>query len=467
MKASLPGESLRDLTERLQKANHGFSQHYPGESGRRQPVHTVYGGAHLFRSDSANRLGSLALRSLDQFAPDFVAFARALDLPGASQLADTLPDQLRDDNKPAWLAQTIYERVKEKLRREPVEDFRIDFEDGYGNRPDVEEDGHAESAAAEVAQGQVNGSLPPFIGIRIKPFNEELRTRSFRTLDIFVSTLAEKTEGRLPNNFVITLPKITIAEQVAALANLLGRLEGQNGLAEGSLKFEMMIETTQSIINHRGEINLPLLLAAADGRCIAAHFGTYDYTAGCNITAAHQHMLHPACDFAKNMMQVSFAGTGIWLSDGATNIMPVAPHRQVEGGAALTAEQVDENRQVVHRAWKLHFDHVQHSLITGFYQGWDLHPAQLPTRYAAVYSFFLESLEAASERLKNFVEKAAKATLVGDVFDDAATGQGLLNYFLRAINCGAVTEDEALKLSGLTLDELRSASFVKILKNRS
>jgi len=467
MKASLPGESLRDLTERLRKANDGFSQHYPGESGRRQPVHTVYGGAHLFRSDSANRLGSLARRSLDQFAPDFVAFARALELPGASQLADTSPDQLRHDNKHAWLAQTIYERVKEKLRREPVEDFRIDFEDGYGNRPDVEEDGHAESAAAEVAQGQVNGSLPPFIGIRIKPFNEELRTRSFRTLDIFVSTLAEKTEGRLPNNFVITLPKITIAEQVAALANLLGRLEGQNGLAEGSLKFEMMIETTQSIINHRGEINLPLLLAAAEGRCIAAHFGTYDYTAGCNITAAHQHMLHPACDFAKNMMQVSFAGTGIWLSDGATNIMPVPRHRQVEGGVELTVEEVDENRQVVHRAWKLHFDHVQHSLITGFYQGWDLHPAQLPTRYAAVYSFFLESLEAASERLKNFVEKAAKATLVGDVFDDAATGQGLLNYFLRAINCGAVTEDEALKLSGLTLDELRSASFVKILKNRS
>ena len=234
----------------------------------------------------------------------------------------------------------------------------------------------------------------------------------------------------------------------------------------GSLKFEMMIETTQSIINHRGEINLPLLLGAAEGRCVAAHFGTYDYTAGCNITAAHQHMMHPACDFAKNMMQVSFAGTGIWLSDGATNIMPVAPHRFAEGGAQLTAEEIEENRQVVHRAWKLHYDHIQHSLVTGFYQGWDLHPAQLPTRYAAVYSFFLESLEAASERLKNFVEKAAKATLVGDVFDDAATGQGLLNYFLRAINCGALTEEEALELSGLTLQELRSASFVKILKNR-
>ncbi len=381
-------------------------------------------------------------------------------------LLENNPEQARREKPRAWFAHTIYRRVAEKLGREPVEDFRIDFEDGYGNRPDEEEDGHAASAAAETAAGSKNGTLPPFIGIRIKPFNEELRARSFRTLDVFVSTLVEANNGRLPDNFVVTLPKITIPEQVFALVTLLQQLEQRTGLPERSLKFEMMIETTQSIINHRGEINLPLLLAAADGRCIAAHFGTYDYTAGCNITAAHQHMLHPACDFAKNMMQVSFAGTGIWLSDGATNIMPVAPHRFTEGGPPLTPEQIDENRDVVHRAWRLHYNHVQHSLTTAFYQGWDLHPAQLPTRYAAVYSFFLESLEAASERLKNFVEKAAKATLVGNVFDDAATGQGLLNYFLRAINCGAITEAEALQLSGLTLPELRSASFVKILKNR-
>src|SRR5205814_3282006 len=147
-------------------------------------------------------------------------------------------------------------------------------------------------------------------------------------------------------------------------------------------------------------------------------------------------------------------------------IMPVAPHRFAEGEPPLTGKQIEENRAVVHRAWKLHYDHIQHSLINAFYQGWDLHPAQLPTRYAAVYAFFLEGLDAASERLKNFVEKAAKATLVGDVFDDAATGQGLLNYFLRAINCGALTEDEALRLSGLTHEELVSGSFVKILKNR-
>jgi citrate lyase beta subunit len=479
MKTSLSEDSLRQLTESLTQANNVFAQKYPGETGRRQPVHTVYGGAHLFKADTAPRLGSLAKRSLDGFAPDFLVFAKAIGLPGAAGLPETMDDAsdlvkllesdsetLRRKSKTAWLAHTIYKRVNEKLLREPVEDFRIDFEDGYGNRPDAEEDGHAEAAAAEVAQGMSSSTLSPFIGIRIKPFSEELRARSMRTLDIFVSTLLERTGGKLPANFVVTLPKITIPEQVAALAELFERLESNTGLPSGSLKLEMMIETTQSIINDAGEINLPRLLSAARGRCVAAHFGTYDYTASCNITAAHQHMMHPACDFAKHMMQVSFAGTGVWLSDGATNIMPVAPHRFVEGGPPLSQEQIEENRATVHRAWKLHYDHIQHSLVNGFYQGWDLHPAQLPTRYAAIYAFFLESLDPASERLKNFVEKAAKATLVGDVFDDAATGQGLLNYFLRAINCGALTEEEAVARSGLTVAELRSGSFVKILKNR-
>lgn len=446
MKRSLSVDKTREVAARLQRANQEFAQKYAGESGRRQPVHTVYGGAHLFKADSAPRLGSLAERSLQQFAPDAGTFAQALGLQES-------------------LSQTIYTRVVEKLKREPVEDFRIDFEDGYGNRPDAEEDGHAASAATEVTKGITAGTLSPFIGIRIKPFTEELRERSLRTLDIFVSTVLENSGGQMPDNFVVTLPKVTIPEHVNALADLFDMLEAANGLAAGSLKMELMIETTQSIINDRGEINLPKLLEAARGRCTAAHFGTYDYTASCQITAAHQHMLHPACDFARHMMQVAYGSTGIWLSDGATNIMPVAPHRATDG-ATLTPEQIEENRATVHRAWRLHYDHIQHSLTNAYYQGWDLHPAQLPTRYAAVYAFFLESLDAASERLSNFVEKAAKATLVGDVFDDAATGQGLLNYFLRAINSGAITEEEAMRLSSLTLDELRSGSFVKILKGR-
>jgi citrate lyase beta subunit len=480
MKTSLSAEATREISSRLHQANDAFAKRYPGETGRRQPVHTVYGGAHLFKSDSAPRLGQLARRALEQFAPDFLTFAKALNLPGAEILPDSIdpssseiarlyanPNEARRDDKSLWLAHTIYNRVVDKLRREPVEDFRIDFEDGYGNRPDDEEDGHAEAAATEVVNGINNKTLSPFIGIRIKPLTEELRERSLRTLDIFVTTLVEKSGGHLPDNFVVTLPKVVMPEQVAALADIFDLLERETGLSSGSLKMEMMIETTQAIINERGRSNLPLMLEAARGRCTAAHFGTYDYTASCNITAAHQHMTHPACDFARNMMQVAFGGTGLWLSDGATNIMPVAPHRAAEGGASLTPEQIGENRATVHRAWKLHYDHIQHSLINAYYQGWDLHPAQLPTRYAAVYAFFLDSLEAASERLRNFVEKAAKATLVGDVFDDAATGQGLLNYFLRAINCGAVTEEEATKLTSLSLSELRSGSFVKILKNRT
>jgi len=446
LNTSLSPESLLALKAKLEKANDAFSARYPGESGRRQPVHTVYGGAHLFRADSAVKLGKLAQKALEEYAPDAATLASAVDMPAA-------------------LGEKVYPRVAEKLSREPVEDFRLDFEDGYGNRPDAEEDKDAGAAAHQMAAGMTEELLPPFIGIRIKPFNEELRERSMRTLDIFLTELVGKTSGRVPKNFVITLPKIMVPEHVAALADLLEMLEAQHGLEERSLKLEMMIETQPSIINEQGECNLPRLLAAANGRCVAAHFGTYDYTAGCSITAAYQVMGHPACDFAKHMMQVAFAGTGVWLSDGATNIMPVGPHRAASN-AKLTPEQAAENRRVVHRSWKRHYDDVRHSLETGFYQGWDLHPAQLPTRYAAVYAFFLEGQEAASERLRNFVAKAAQATLVGDVFDDAATGQGLLNYFLRAINCRAISEAEAQPLTGLTLEELRSASFVKILKAR-
>src|SRR5438132_5112843 len=285
---------IRNIDQSLRASNSTLMKIYPGETGRRQPVHTVYGGAHLFRAESAKRLGQVAERALIDNAPDFVVFARAIGLPRCGELPDVLDyatglkhrletnaEAVREENPAAWLAHTIYTRVQEKLKREPVEDFRIDFEDGYGNRPDAEEDGHAASAATEVVNGMNAGTLPPFIGIRIKPFNEELRARSMRTLDIFVSTLLENMGGRLPDNFVVTLPKITTPEQVAALADLFDLLEKQNGLASGALQMEMMIETTQSIINARGEINLPLLLSATRGRCTSAHFGTYDYTARC------------------------------------------------------------------------------------------------------------------------------------------------------------------------------------------
>ena len=426
----------------LERALVPFMHRFPGNAGERQPVHTVYGGAHLFRADTARKLGETAARFLDEYGVDPFAFARAIDIPDAN-------------------AEIVWQRVVEKLAREPVEDFRADFEDGYGNRPDEEEDGHAQAVGREFAAGMREGTLPPFIGIRIKPFSSELMRRGIRTLDLVLTSMLAESGGVLPSGFVITLPKIQLPEQVTLLADVFDALEPRLGLAAGTLKLEFMIETTQSILSERGESNLPRFLDAARGRAVAAHFGTYDYTASSNITASEQRMDHPSCDFARHMMQVAYAGTGIWLSDGATNIMPVPAHR----GASLSSTQLEENRSTVHRAWRLHVQHIRHSLIHAYYQGWDLHPAQLPTRYAAVYSFFLDGLAAATERLRNFMEKAGQATLVGDVFDDAATGQGLLNYFIRGINSGALTEDEALA-TGLTLDELRTRSFVKILAGR-
>ena len=427
---TIPENALTAFLDALDKGNIRVAEKFPGDSPQRQPVHTVYGGAHLFKADAAQKLGELALRTLHEHAPDAATLAAAIGLD-------------------ASIAERIYRRVVDKLTREAVEDFRIDFEDGFGNRPDHEEDGHAQIAANEVAAGLRDGTLPPSIGIRLKPLTGELKRRSLRTFDLFLTRLLDRSGGLLPPNFVVTLPKITAPEQVAALASACDAFEYWHGLPAGTLRFELMVETTQSIFAVDGTVALPRLVAEGGGRIVGAHFGTYDYTAACGITAAHQHMLHPVCDFARHVMQVALGGTGIWLSDGATNIMPIG------------------TREVVHRAWRLHAADVRHSLVNGFYQGWDLHPGQLPTRYAAVYAFFLEGLDAASDRLRNFVQKAAQATLVGDVFDDAATGQGLLNYFLRAMNCGAITKEEAAEKSGLTLDELRQRSFVTILQSRA
>ena len=441
---SLTSEDLAPVVASLADENRAFMHVYPGESDRRQAVHTVYGGAHLFKAESTGKLGEMALRSLKEFAPTAADLARVL---GASW-------------QPAF-AEKLYARIVEKLNREPVEDFRLDFEDGYGNRVDSEEDGHAVQGAQQVAAGMAAGTLPPFIGIRIKPFNEDLRQRSIRTLDIFITTLVQATGGKLPENFVVTLPKVQLAAQVSACAALLTLLEKKLGLPHGSIPIEPMIETPQSIIDRHGNCPLLGIVLAAEGRCHSVHFGVYDYTASSGITAAYQAMGHPTCDFARAHMIVSLAGTGVHISDGATNILPVAPHR----GEDLTTQQVFQNRSAVHGAWKLGFDDNMHSLVNGIYQGWDLHPAQFVARYAAVYSFFLEGLEAASGRLKAFVEKAALASLFGDVFDDAATGQGLLNFFLRGIACGAITEAEALE-TGLSLEEIRSRSFYKILTGR-
>ena len=473
MQLSINELEKESLLATLKIANLSFQQQYPGDRPDRQPVHTLYGGADLFRSDTCVKMGEIALRSLQSYAPDFAALARVLQPEAAEYLPATEKEALALSQKlekmkegdrskeKAWLPWAVYHKMIKKLQGEPVEDFRIDFEDGFGNRPDVEEDATAIRAAHELAAGMKNKTISPFIGIRIKPFTEDLKARGVRTLDLFITSLLRETGGQLPANFVVMLPKVTIPEQVITLVKLFELIEKVNQLPAGALKMELMVEATQIIMDEEGRNPLLRIIRASEGRCIAAHFGTYDYTASCGITARYQTMGHPVCDFAHHMTKVALAGTGIFLSDGATNVMPIGPHK----GSSLTPEQVHENREAVHKGWRICYGHTMHSLINGFYQGWDLNPAQLPMRYAATYTFFLSSLEDAVRRLKIFVERAAISTLTGDIFDDAATGQGLLNFFLKAMNCGAISEAEALE-TGLSLKEIRSRSFYEILRGR-
>ena len=474
MKQTISDHKKETVFSKLKTANLAFQKIYPGDRPYRQPIHTVYGGANLFKYNTASALGKKALESLLEYAPNFITFGKIFHLQGMEQLIgntqpikdieasfNDLSPSMRIKH-PANLANVVYKKVIQKLESEAVEDFRIDFEDGFGNRSNEEEDATAINAAKEVAKGMAEKTLPPFIGIRIKPFTEEMKERGLRTLDLFLTALINETSGILPDNFVVMLPKVTIPEQVSALVELFNLLENELGIKKGILKMEMMVETTQAILNSEGVNPLYQYIKASDGRCIAMHFGTYDYTASCGITAMYQEMNHPVCDFAHHFTKVALAHTGIWLSDGATNTMPIGPHR----GDHLSVEQIMENRDTVHRAWKKGYDHIRHSLWNGYYQGWDLNPAQLPMRYAAVFAFFLEGFDDAVQRLKTFVEKAARATLIGDIFDDAATGQGLLNYFLMALNCGAISEADVLQ-TGLTLEEIRGRSFKKILENRN
>jgi citrate lyase beta subunit len=399
MKTTLTPEISAPILEPLIHANKAHDALFPGEPAERQPVHTVYGGAHLFKEETATTLGSLAMKLLNDYAPDPGALASCVGLAAGDRLA-----------------RNVYERVIAKLQREPVEDYRLDFEDGYGNRPDAEEDGHAVSTAQAVAGGKDKRGFPAFIGIRIKPFTEALRHRSMRTLDLFLTSMLSESRV-LPGGFVVTLPKVTVPEQVSALVGLLETMENRLSIKPGTVRIELMIETPQSIIDASGAFAIPKLLEAARGRCRGLHFGLYDYTASCNITAEHQTMVHPACDFARNVMQVSAAGRGVTLSDGATNIIPIRhPRRPAReqrtrlksrgaSGHASAAEHVQRRSCMAITRVGLHLA--------------SSHPDMLPHSFS-------QGLK--STAASKFVKKAAQATLVGDVFDDAATGQGLLNF---------------------------------------
>ncbi|HSO32925.1 MAG TPA: phosphoenolpyruvate kinase [Labilithrix sp.] len=396
----------------------------------RRAVHVLYGGAHLYRRGGAAKLGAIARAAMHAFGDDEQTFARSVGLADAT------------------LAGELARRVREKLEREPIEKTCIDFEDGYGPRPDAEEDADAVRAASELASEPPGGR--PIVGVRIKALSPESARRGIRTLDLFLTTLARATGGRLPDGFTVTLPKVSRAEEVAALASLLSSLEQSLGIASAArIGIELMVETPRALLDEEGRVALPRLVAAADGRCVAAHLGAYDLTASLGVTAGEQRLDHPACDAARLLMQLALAGTSVEVVDGATTVLPTG-----------------KDGEAVRAAWSLHAKAVRRALALGIYQGWDLHPAQLPARYGAVYGFFLAERAAMTARLRGFVAKATQATRAGQIFDDAATGQGLLAFFARGVACGALEEDE-LTATGLSLDEVRGRSFARIVESRA
>ncbi|MGX7824902.1 DUF6986 family protein [Actinokineospora sp. 24-640] len=407
MRTTLDGALLTGIAARLSESDAERALRLPGERGGRQPVHTCYVPVDRAAADLPARWGAAALAAMDQHAPTPAVLAAIIGLP---------PE----------LAPTVYERVRAKLAAEPVEDLRVDFEDGYGVRDNQEEDAHAEHAADLLAQWDLASA-----GLRVKSFDTTgLLLRSVRTLDLVLTRLA-----RPPAGFVVTFPKVTDAEQVGALVEVLDVLEERLDLRPGVLRFEVQIETPQAIVAADGRIAVPGLITAGQGRVTGLHFGTYDYTAACGLAAADQHLAHRACDFARNVMQVSAAGTGVRLSDGSTNVLPVG------------------DQAAVRRGWQTHYRLVRRSLAHGFFQGWDLHPAQLVTRYAAVYTHHLESAEADARRLAAYLAQAG-----GAVLDEPATAAALAGSLRRAVDCGAMTAEEVAAHTGLADDELTALS---------
>ena len=406
-KPSLSAGDLAAIDGQLAATDRLLEQNYPGDDGSRQPVHTVYVPADRFTPSFAADWGAQAATTVEAHG-------------GFEKLGRLLGQE-------ASLAEAVAGRVAAKLAAEPIEDLRLDFEDGFGDRGDDAEDAAAVAAASTVAQAVAAGSAPPFIGIRFKCFEAPTRARGLRTLDLFVSGLA--TAGELPEGLVLTLPKVTTVAQVKAMDFAVSRLEEVHGLPAGRLRFEVQVETPQLILGPEGTSPVAQLPHTVPGRISGLHYGTYDYSASLQISAEYQSMEHPVADVAKEIMQLAVAGTGIRLSDGSTNIIPVG-----------------EN---VENAWKLHGRLVRRSLERGYYQGWDLHAHQLPSRFAASYAFYREGLAAATTRLKNYFSQTDAG-----VMDEPATARALANFVLRGVQCGAVGEDEVLTLTGVALPEL-------------
>lgn len=352
---------------------------YPAPEPAWQPVHTVYVPADAFDAGTVAEWGAAASALLDAHLPD------------PATLAELFEVSSRD------LAVAVHDRVAGKLRTDPIEDLRIDFEDGYGVRDPAEEDGHAVAAARVIAEMHAAGTLPRRWGLRVKSFADGDPARSIRTLDGFLTALLDRA-GTLPPGFVVTFPKVLMADYLRQFARCLAALESGLGLPERTLRFELQVEAPQTVLFLQRS---PEAVLAGEGRLAAAHFGVFDYTAACGLPPHEQRLDHPACDHARHVMQTAFAGTGVELADGS-----------------LAAVPATDSAHDVHALWRRHAALIRHSLSHGFYQGWDMHPSHLVSRYATTYAFHLAGRARYGERVRAWRERRAAG---GGVLDEPAT----------------------------------------------
>ncbi len=401
---------IDELNKQLAQADRDLAVRYPGDRVDRTPVHTVYVPADRYDEGTPVQWGRDAVALLEQYAPNADALAAAIDVA---------PDRVAD----------VYDRVRAKLANDPIEDLRVDFEDGYGRRPDEVEDADLARVLSAYERQRGDGSRPTWWGIRFKAFEAPTRERGIRTLVAFLQRTCEG--GVVPDGLTITLPKVTSVEQVAAMALALTRIESELGLPDHGLGFEIQVETAQAIMASDGRAAVAQMVHASDGRARALVYGTFDYSAGLGVAAPYQALDHPVADHAKAVMQVAAAQTGVTVSDGSTNVVDFS------------------SADAAGATWALHMGLVLRSLRSGIYQGWDMCPGHLVSRWVATYLFFREALHPAAARLAAYTNRVE-----GGVMDEPATAKMLASALLRGVHCGAVDAAEVQELAGLSVDQL-------------
>jgi citrate lyase beta subunit len=376
--------------------------------------HVVYGGAHLFTAKTPEKLGSLARAAFEKYVRP------AGDLKAAFGAIET------DD-------ELVLARVADKLQKLPVEDIRIDFEDGYGVRTEEEEMKDAARTAKElgaILAARGSGAGPAF-GIRIRAIRKEAVLRVLRTLNVFCTNLVE-SGAKLPADFVVTLPKVRSATEVSTLAVTLGALEQRFGAPR--IGIELMAETKEAASRRE----LESWIAAGEGRVRSLHLGAYDFLSELGVLARSQRLHHPFTDSLRTAMKLATADTDVATFDGATTVLPIESHK-AKDGAKLSSAEEDENKGRVHGAFTQHFSDVTASLDKGFFASWILYPAQLVSHAVAISSFYADEAPRALVRLTNFTHESARATAVGTSFDDRATARGLVSFFARGLRAGVLS----------------------------